>query len=115
MRLVRLLGYAFVERGHDGGLLLFREALGRLLGEDARVAAEKLRLEAEDWNQNPPEDGVRADKVLVFISVSDSAPTLVWGSLRFSCYWRTARWLSAAGRRLCLDPLPDPASGKQPT
>ena len=47
---VRLLRNAFVERRHHGGLLLGREALGRLLGEDSRVAAEKLRLQAKHGN-----------------------------------------------------------------
>ena len=57
---VRLLRDALVERGHDGGLLLFREALGRRLGEHARVAAEKLRLEAKHGHEDAPEDGIGA-------------------------------------------------------
>ena len=60
MRLVRLLGYAFVERGHDGGLLLFREALGRRFREHPSIASEELGLEAEDGHEDASEDGVGA-------------------------------------------------------
>ena len=60
MRLVRLLGYAFVERGHDGGLLLFREALGRRFREHASIASEELGLEAEYRHEDAAEDGVGA-------------------------------------------------------
>ena len=42
MRLVRLLRDALVERRHDGGLLLFREALGRLFREHASIATQTI-------------------------------------------------------------------------
>ena len=60
LRSQRLLGCTLVERRHDGGLLLLREALGRLLGEHAGVAAQELGFQAEDGHEDAAEDRVGA-------------------------------------------------------
>ena len=57
---VRLLRDAFVERRHDGGLLLFREALGRLFREHASIATQELSFQTEDGHEDAAEDGVGA-------------------------------------------------------
>ena len=57
---LRLLGYAFVERRHHCGLLLFREALGRLFRQYTSIASEELRLQAEDGHEDAAEDRVGA-------------------------------------------------------
>ena len=57
---VRLLRDAFVERGDDGGLLFFREALGRLFREHASIATQELSFQTEDGHEDAAEDGVGA-------------------------------------------------------
>ena len=54
---VRLLRNAFVERGDDGGLLLFREALGRLFREHASIATQELSFQTEDGHEDAAEYG----------------------------------------------------------
>jgi len=57
---VRLLRDAFVERGDDGGLLFFREALGRLFREHTSIATQELSFQTEDGHEDAAEDGVGA-------------------------------------------------------